>query len=107
MPVANLFDDLPGSAVAAELFTEILNRPGLRIERIVSTGQTTPENEPYDQDHDEWVLVLKGAARLWLDGRGETDLGPGDHLFIPARCRHRVVWTAMSEPTVWLAVHCG
>lgn len=104
--MANLFADLPASA-EAELFSAILSRPGVRIERIVSTGQTTPENEPYDQDHDEWVVVLKGAARLWLDGRGDHDLTPGDHLLIPARCRHRVVWTATTEPTVWLAVHFG
>lgn len=104
--VANLFDPLPAPS-AEETFTELLSRPGVRIERIVSTGQATPVDAPYDQAHDEWVLLLQGAAGLWLDGDGERVLRPGDHLLIPARCRHRVTWTAGDGPTVWLAVHLG
>jgi cupin 2 domain-containing protein len=104
--VANLFDDLPVKA-DAELFSDLLLRPGVRIERIVSTGQATPVDAPYDQDHDEWVVLLRGAAGLWLEGEGERTLRPGDHLFIPARKVHRVVWTADNEPTVWLAIHFG
>jgi cupin 2 domain-containing protein len=100
----NLFDDLPASD-GAERFDELLTRPGAVIERIVSTGQATPEDQPYDQAWDEWVLLLAGAARLWLDGAGEVGLAPGDHLLIPAHCRHHVVWTQADPPTVWLAVH--
>src|SRR3546814_20232307 len=71
----------------------------------MSTGQATPENAPYDQDHDEWVLLLKGAAGLWIDGEGESTLRPGAHVLIPARRVHRVLWTARDEPTLWLGVH--
>jgi cupin 2 domain-containing protein len=102
--MANLLDDLP-SATDAEQFEDLLTRPGVRIERIVSTGQTTPEDKPYDQPHDEWILLLAGAARLWIDGEGEHDLRPGDHLLIEAHRRHRVTWTATDTPTVWLAIH--
>lgn len=101
---SNLFDGPPGPT-AAERFDELAAIGGVRVERIVSTGQTTPEDAPYDQDHDEWVAVLSGAARLWIDGAGERPLGPGDHVLIPARRRHRVTWTAPDRPTVWLAVH--
>lgn len=104
--MANLFDHLPAEA-GEELFTELLSRPGVRIERIVSTGQSTPPDSPYDQDHDEWVLLLRGSAGLWMEGDGEQLLSPGDHVLIPARRRHRVTWTASGEPTVWLAVHLG
>ena len=100
----NLFDELP-AASPNEDFEELLNRNGTRIERIVSTGQSTPEDAPYDQDHDEWVLLLKGAAGLWVDGEGERELRPGDCVLIPARRRHRVTWTAQGEATIWLAVH--
>lgn len=100
----NLFDHLPSKA-EDERFTELLSRPGIRIEQIVSTGQATPIDSPYDQAHDEWVLLLKGSAGLWMEGSGEHVLRPGDHLLIPARCRHRVTWTATDEPTVWLAIH--
>ena len=102
----NLFDDLPARA-PGEIVTELLLHKGVRIERIVSTGQSTPADKPYDQDHDEWVLLLTGSAGLWIDGQGERDLCPGDHVLIPAHCLHRVTRTANNEPTVWLAVHLG
>jgi len=100
----NLLDDLPGPATE-EVFTELLSRPGIRIERIVSNGQSTPVDAPYDQDHDEWVLLLSGSASLWIDGDGELDLRPGDHVLLPAHHIHRVTRTAANEPTVWLAIH--
>lgn len=103
-PVANLFERLTVPARDEE-FVELLSRDGVRIERIVSTGQSTPVDAPYDQGHDEWILLLRGAARLWVEGEGEKALRPGDHLLIPARRPHRVTWTAENEPTVWLAVH--
>jgi cupin 2 domain-containing protein len=102
--MANLFDDLPDAA-RTEQFDELLRRPGVRIERIVSMGQITPEDHPYDQPHVEWILLLAGAVRLWIDGEGERQLRPGDHLLIQAHRRHRVTWTATDAPTVWLAIH--
>lgn len=103
--MSNLLAPLPDARLA-EIFTPLLERPGIRIERITSQGQVTPVNAPYDQDHDEWVLLLAGAARLWLEGTGERSLVPGDALLIPAHIRHRVTWTQAEPPTVWLAVHC-
>jgi cupin 2 domain-containing protein len=80
-----------------------LSRKGIRIERIVSTGQSTPVDAPYDQDHDEWILLLQGAAGLWIDGQEEHDLRPGDHLLISAHHLHRVTWTAKEEASDHLA----
>ena len=102
--IANLLSGLVDGA-EAETFDSILARPGLRIERIVSRGHATPSDRVYDQDEDEWVVLLAGAARLWLDGEGEVALAPGDHLLIPAHRRHRVTWTSPDGPTIWLAVH--
>lgn len=102
--VQNLLTGLP-LADQDENFTPIVERRGLRIERIVSHGHATPVDRPYQQSEDEWVMVVEGAARLWLDGTGEVELGRGDHLLIPAGLRHRVTWTTPGEPTVWLAVH--
>jgi cupin 2 domain-containing protein len=77
----------------------------VRIERIVSFGQSSPEDFWYDQKEAEWVAVLTGRAGLEFEGEGTpVVLGPGDSLLIPARARHRVAWTAEDEPTVWLAV---
>lgn len=89
-----------------ELFETLLQTPGVRVERIVSTGQTTPPGEWYDQTDDEWVALLSGAARLRFESpAAEHALNPGDCLLIPAHCRHRVEWTSLDEPTVWLALH--
>ncbi len=102
----NLYDDLPASPEAGERFDALLARPGLRIERIVSTGQASPPDFWYDQDEAEWVLLLQGAAALrFADEPAERVLRPGDWLYIAAHRRHRVEWTAAGEATVWLAVH--
>ena len=100
----NILDGLPEKA-DDEIFTELLRRGGTRIERIVSTGQSTPAETPYCQPHDEWVLLLAGSAGLWIEADGEYDLRPGDCIFIPAGRRHRVTRTPTDRPTVWLAVH--
>ncbi len=102
--VASLFADLP-SAAAGEVFTELLSRPGVRLERIVSLGQATPADAPMAQDRDEWVVLLAGGARLRIEGEAEMTLKPGDHLLIAAGRRHWVTWTSSDVPTVWLALH--
>lgn len=104
--MANLFTDLPAQADEEQL-SDLLSRPGLRIERIVSTGQASPSGFWYDQDWDEWVVLLSGGAGLAIEGEAELGLAPGDHIFLPAHKRHRVNWTDPDRPTVWLAVHIG
>jgi cupin 2 domain-containing protein len=99
----SLLRGLPASAEAAERFETLLTRPGVRLERIVSSGQSTPPGEWMDQASEEWVLLVAGRARLTLEGDPPLALEPGDHLLIPARRRHRVEWT--ETPTVWLAMH--
>ena len=101
----NIFHNLPDS-LPGELFETLAEAGSVRIERIVSHGQATPEGEWYDQGWDEWVLVLAGSAGLLLAGEGEPrPLKSGDYLMIPAHCRHRVAWTDPEERTIWLAVH--
>ena len=101
----NLFALLAASR-AAEQFTDLLAAPGLRLERIVSLGQMTPPGEWLEQSRAEWVILLRGAARLLFEHeRDARDLRPGNYVTIPARCRHRVEWTTPDEPTIWLALH--
>jgi cupin 2 domain-containing protein len=101
----NLFTGLP-SNLPGELFTTMLEADNLRIERIVSQGHTSPDGFWYDQDQHEWVIMLRGAARLSIEGKSQQ-LKPGDYLNIPAHQKHRVEWTTPDEPTVWLAVFYG
>ena len=102
----NLRDGLPSGIAAAETFDALIEQKNLRIERIVSTGQTTPEGELHDSEQAEFVLVVSGAARFRVEGEGEDrDLGEGDYIIVPSHCRHRVIYTRASPPTVWLAVY--
>jgi len=98
----NLFDDLPRQ-LPEELITKLLEAGGVRIERIVSLGHASPPDFWYDQDQPEWVVVLKGAAKLRIDDE-LVEMRPGDFQVIPAHKKHRVEWTTPDEPTIWLAV---
>jgi cupin 2 domain-containing protein len=101
----NLFAGLPSAALADEQFATILQRPGLRIERIVSTGQASPENFWYDQEEGEWVVLLQGEAKLrFADEADARHLRAGDCIDIAAHRQHRVDWTTPDGATVWLAV---
>jgi cupin 2 domain-containing protein len=100
----NLLHDLP-DARADEAIETILGAPGLRIERIVSQGQASPDGVWYNQPEPEWVLLLAGAARLRFADEPEPQLlGPGDCIHIAAHRRHRVEWTDPDRPTIWLAI---
>src|SRR6185295_7593203 len=101
----NLLTDIPPE-IPAERIDAIWQAGPLRVERIVSMGQSSPSGFWYDQDSDEWVLLLAGAAGIRIEGRDNVvELKPGDHLLLKAHERHRVEWTAWDWPTIWLAVH--
>ena len=99
----NLFENLPRGEV--EIFLELLNTPNIRVERIVSTGQASPDGFWYEQPQDEWVIVLRGAARLRIEPDEIVEMREGSFVNIPAHKRHRVEWTDPNQVTVWLAVH--
>jgi len=105
MDLYNLYDNIPAQ-IPGELFTDIFKTDNFRVERIVSQGHASPEGFWYDQDQNEWVMVLKGAARIRFEaGTAAIELRPGDCLTIPAHQRHRVEWTVPDQRTVWLAIH--
>lgn len=103
----NLFNGIP-STLQEEFFQTLVESGSVRIERIVSVGHATPPGEWYDQERDEWVLLVSGRATLlFADESTPRILKPGDHVMIPAGCRHRVEWTDTAQKTIWLAVHFG
>lgn len=105
MEKQNLFAGIP-AALSEELTESVLDGGRLRIERIVSRGQSSPPGFWYDQRDHEWVVVLRGEGVLeFEDGDSPVVLGPGDYLNIGAHRRHRVVSTHPEEATVWLAIH--
>ena len=105
MPIpSNIFADIPGD-LPEELVQAFLNSPNVRIERIVSLGHASPEGFWYDQEENEWVLVVQGAAKLRFEGQDSIKLAPGSFVNIPAHQRHRVEWTDPKQPTIWVVVH--
>ncbi len=102
--IGNLLEPV-GGQLPEELIQEVVSEGRVRIERIVSRGHASPPGFWYDQDRREWVAVLAGRARLrFADDDRVLEMGPGDHVLIEARRRHRVEWTDPQEDTVWLAV---
>jgi cupin 2 domain-containing protein len=103
--IGNLFEGIP-SELPNELTELLWEAESLRIERIVSHGQSSPPGFWYDSDQDEWVLLLSGAARLRMEACDvPVAMRAGDYLLLQAHTRHRVEWTAPHQKTVWLAIH--
>ncbi|MBN1155239.1 cupin domain-containing protein [candidate division KSB1 bacterium] len=102
---SNIFHELPESA-KEEIIERLLATERVVIERIVSQGQSSPQGFWYDQDNDEWVIVLQGRASLRFETEAQlVKLVAGDYLLIPAHVRHRVEWTDPDVQTIWVAVH--
>ncbi|EDN65313.1 conserved hypothetical protein [Beggiatoa sp. PS] len=105
MKIDNIFKSLKTSTTD-EVFEKLLSTSHFKLERIVSTGQATSPGEWYDQEQDEWVILLNGSAGLLFEDKKEVQvLQPGDYVHIPAHLRHRVEWTDASQATLWLALH--
>jgi len=100
----NIFQNIPKPS-DKEFFEELILKDGVKIERIVSFGHTTSEFEWYDQENDEWVILLQGEAVLSFLGESDVKMKAGDYINIPAYKKHRVSWTKPDEESIWLAVH--
>ncbi len=107
LEAGNIFGDIP-SSLHEELFQTLAKSGTVRIERIISDGHATPPGEWYEQGWEEWVLLISGGASLLFESDiAPRILKPGDHMLIPAGCRHRVERTDTGQKTIWLAVHFG
>jgi cupin 2 domain-containing protein len=96
----NLFD-LPPLPLTEELTTILAESADARVERIVSTGQTT---DWYDQEETEFVALLSGNAVIEYDGKPPVSLKAGDTLLIHEHERHRVSYTSCEPPCIWICV---
>ncbi len=105
---ANIFTDIPVDSAAksgAEIFQNLTSGRHVRIERIISRGQSSEPGHWYEQAEAEWVMLVQGAATLsFADGK-EICLAAGDYIDIAAGRKHRVAWTDPDAVTIWLAVH--
>ncbi len=106
MVTKSIFSGFPEIAESKEITETLLETKQFRLERILSTGQKTPPGEWYDQNANEWVILLSGEAGVLFEGEAEACvMRPGDYVHIPAHRRHRVEWTDPEHKTVWLTLH--
>lgn len=103
MAIDNLFKALP-STLPDEVFNTLLSDKNIRIERILSQGHCSPENDWYDQAESEWVMLVKGEATLEYEDGTQITMMTGDYLNIPAHVKHRVLWTHPDKVSIWLAI---
>ena len=100
----NIFANIPQN-LKAELFEKLIDNYNFTLERIISEGHASPPNFWYDQERNEFVMLLTGSAELIYDDNKMFDLKPGDYLIIPAHQKHRVEKTSDTEKTIWLTLH--
>lgn len=103
MKSQNIFDSIPES-LDEEVFDLLLKNEKIKIERIISKGHTSPKSGWYNQNKNEWVIVLKGEALIAFENGENVKLNAGSHLHISAHTKHKVEWTAPETETIWLAV---
>ena len=101
----NLLSNIP-TELPEQVTETLLDSESVRVERIVSDGHASPQDFWYDQDQNEWVVLLSGAAKLQFENE-TVKMIPGDYITIPAHKRHRVAWTTPDEPTIWLVIYYG
>lgn len=95
---------LPAGLPPEEWAETLLERKGVRVERIISSGQSSPVGFWYDQQEDEWVILLQGTAVLQWGNGDRTELVTGDSLLIPTGKKHRVDSTSIEPACIWLAI---
>jgi cupin 2 domain-containing protein len=95
----NIFDfNIPSKD--KEHFLTLLNHKNVTIKQIISNTLKTPQT--FCNQESEWVIVLKGCAKLEIDG-DVYKLKAGDYIHIPANTKHTLLKT--KKIVVWLAVY--
>jgi cupin 2 domain-containing protein len=103
MDKANIFEQIVVDT-KSEIFDTLFENKVVKIERIISNGQTSAPGFWYDQEESEFVLLLEGEAVLEFEEGERVDLQKGDYCMIDAHQKHRVMFTDEENTTVWLAV---
>lgn len=106
MPISveNIFGNIP-EHLDQEAFDTLWQKGSIKVERIISQGHTSPESGWYDQEQDEWIILLEGCATIAFEDGNMVKLERGDYLMIPAHHKHRVSWTDPDISSIWLAIH--
>ena len=102
--IKNIFANIPNK-IPEEITEILMENKNIRIERIISRGQKSSTDFWYNQDENEWIMVIKGSAKLKIENEPEEiTLCMGDYINIPSHLKHRIEWTNPNEETLWLAI---
>ena len=99
----NILRNIPAD-LGNEVVEDLIVAQNIRVERIISKGQTSPQSGWYDQTENEWVIVLQGSGELEYEDGKRLKLSAGDYINIPKHQKHRVSWTDPEQVTIWLAI---
>ena len=88
-----------------EYFQSIVETPEFLIERIITTDQFKAPGQWYDQEKDEWVVLIRGEAELEFEDGSVINLLQGDFVLINAHHKHRLKQVSTFPNCVWLAIH--
>ena len=103
--VGNIYDINGDPAGEHEVFEILFQFRDVKVERIVTHKPYEKPGEWYNQEKDEWVLLLQGEAVIEFEDKKKLQLIKGDYIFIPAHKIHRVRSSGTKEKCVWLAIH--
>lgn len=98
--IGNIYQGI-STAGEEEQFDLLMKGKHYRIDRIVSSGHSSPQGFWYDQEDDEWIMLIQGEATLEIEGELKQ-MKAGDYLFLPKNCKHRVEKTSIEPACIWL-----
>jgi cupin 2 domain-containing protein len=102
--VKNIFDIPAGHNFKEEYFESLFASKSIRVEKIISKGNTTQKGKWLNQSRGEWVVLLQGKADLKFED-SIIRLSKGDAVYIAPNTKHRVEYTSKRPLCLWLAVH--
>lgn len=103
--VQNIFNIDDVQSQSPEIFESILEKGNFKVERIVTLKPYDKPGNWYDQETDEWVLLLQGETELEFEDHEKVALQSGDYIFIPAHKKHRINHSSFDQKSIWLAIH--
>ncbi|WP_035588471.1 cupin domain-containing protein [Hippea jasoniae] len=99
----NVFEGIEIGQKGEEIIETITKSENVKIERIVSYNSFSKKGFYYDNDEYEFVILLYGEAKLYLESKGMVKLKSGDYMIIEPHDKHSVEYT--SNPAVWLCIY--
>ena len=83
-----------------EIVEILKENENVKIEKIISTGQTT---EWMEQEKEEFVMLIQGEAIIEYENK-KQELSAGDTVIIKKNEKHRVAYTSENPCCIWICI---